>query len=267
MITKRIHRLTRVILGEKPNPQEGQKQSGLGMPLTEQIRRELSTRPDIDSIDSDIILRSCPLTMTSLERLIALIDSVRYLSRQKISGDIVECGVWRGGSIIAAALTLIDMGDTDRHLYLYDTFEGMPEPDEEKDISFDGHTAVELLESEPKGEGIWCEASMEEVRFNILSTGYPADKVHLVKGKVEQTIPKIMPAEIALLRLDTDWYESTLHELNCLYPAIVDKGILIVDDYGHWKGARAACDEFFENLSNPPVLVRIDYSGRIAQVS
>ncbi|MFC1740743.1 TylF/MycF/NovP-related O-methyltransferase [Pseudomonadota bacterium] len=234
--------------------------------MTERIAQNLSSRPDINEVDARIICRASPFTMTGLERLAALIDSVRYVCNHEIEGDIVECGVWRGGSIIAAALTLIDIGVSDRHLYLYDTFEGMSEPDDKKDVSFDGFLASELLNKEVRGKGIWCEASLDDVKENVLRTGYPEDHVHFIKGRVEDTLPSLMPKKIAILRLDTDWYESTLHELKYLYPLISRQGILIIDDYGHWKGARAACDEFFGELPDSPMLMRIDYSGRIAQI-
>ena len=230
------------------------------------ITEELYKRPDIDAADAAIIRKASPFTMTSLERITALIDSVRYICRQRLAGDIVECGVWRGGSMVATALTLIEEGETHRHLYLYDTYEGMPSPNDIRDRSFDDVLAREQLRAESKGEGIWCEASMSDVRENLYSTGYPEDNIHFVKGKVEQTIPAVMPKQISLLRLDTDWYESTRHELQHLYPLIERNGVLIIDDYGHWKGAREACDEYFSGLANPPLLMRIDYTGRIAQV-
>jgi hypothetical protein len=110
----------------------------------------------------------------------------------------------------------------------------------------------------------WCYASIEDVRQNILSTGYPEEKIYLVKGKVEHTIPKILPEKLSLLRLDTDWYESTKHELIHLCPQLSPEGILIIDDYGHWQGARKAVDEYFAEQNRKIYLHRIDYTGRIA---
>jgi O-methyltransferase len=234
--------------------------------MSENLEQELKRRPDISSADAEIIREVRPLTMTSVERIAALIDSVRYISNQKIDGDIVECGVWRGGSMVATALALIEEGDTERQLYLYDTFEGMPAPDDTKDHSFDGVSASDQLAMDAKGNGVWCEASLKDVKHNVLKTGYPKDKIHFVKGRIEETVPKIVPNDIALLRLDTDWYASTIHELRHLYPLITRLGVLIVDDYGHWKGSREACDEYFGELARPPLFVRIDYTGRIAQI-
>jgi hypothetical protein len=200
--------------------------------------------------------------MTTVERMLALINAVTYVTNNRIPGDIAECGVWRGGSMMVAAATLIALGDISRSLYLYDTYEGMPAPSEH-DKSFDGVTADQRLKSTPQGAGVWCYASIEDVRANILSTGYPADKIHLIKGKVEETIPQTIPASLAILRLDTDWYESTRHELNHLYPLLHDRGILIIDDYGYWQGARKAVDEYFHEHGNGVFLHRIDYTGRL----
>lgn len=226
----------------------------------------LSDRPDIELLDQAVISRVREFTMTSVERLIALLDAVRYLSRENIPGSVVECGVWRGGSMMAAALALTEETDTNRELYLYDTFEGMTAPNDKVDHSFDNRLASMQLKSEPSGTGIWCHATIEDVTANLRSTGYPESKTHYVRGRVEDTIPETLPKSISLLRLDTDWYESTRHELQYLFPLIQPGGLLIIDDYGHWKGARQACDEYFESLPRRPFLSRIDYTGRIMQV-
>ena len=94
------------------------------------------------------------------------------------------------------------------------------------------------------------------------STGYPPEWVAYVEGLVEETITRSAPTRIALLRLDTDWYESTHHELVHLYPQLERGGVLIVDDYGHFAGARKAVDEYFAD--DPILLSRIDYTGRMA---
>lgn len=218
---------------------------------------------DLSATDKATLVAVRPFTMTSDERLAALINSVKHICRQGVSGDFVECGVWRGGSMMAAALTLIAEGDTSRDLYLYDTFTGMPPPTEH-DLSIDGQTATALLKREPRGTGIWCEASLADVRQNIFSTGYPKERIHLIEGKVEDTIPKALPAQIAVLRLDTDWYESTKHELQHLFPLLTQAGVLILDDYGHWQGARTAVDEYFQEHGVDIFLHRVDYTGRIA---
>ena len=94
--------------------------------------------------------------------------------------------------------------------------------------------------------------------------GYPAERIHFVQGKVEETIPRVLPERIALLRLDTDWYESTRHELIHLYPKLCAGGVLVLDDYGHWQGSRKAVDEWMAQTGTRMLLNRVDYTGRIA---
>lgn len=209
-----------------------------------------------------IIERSRPLTLTSNQRLAATIDSVRYLHSARVPGAVVECGVWRGGHMVAAALALRSLNDLSRDLYLYDTFAGMTPP-READSDYLGRSAVSLLENEEPGTGIWCVASIEEVRGHMLATGYPEDRIHLVKGAIEETVPRVAPSRIALLRLDTDWYESTRHELQHFYPRLEPGGVLIVDDYGHWRGSRRAVDEYFKDAGQTLLLSRIDYTCRL----
>jgi O-methyltransferase len=155
-------------------------------------------------------------------------------------------------------------GDTSRRLYLYDTFEGMAPPDV-LDVDFSGRAATAQLSAEQRTEDsyIWAYAPLEAVRRNMASTGYPEDQVSYVRGPVEQTIPATVPKAIALLRLDTDWYASTRHELAYLFPRLVKGGVLIIDDYGHWQGARLAVDEYFAASDVKVLLNRIDYTGRI----
>jgi predicted O-methyltransferase YrrM len=104
---------------------------------------------------------------------------------------------------------------------------------------------------------------LADVQANLRSTGYPVERMRFVVGDVADTVPREAPERIAILRLDTDWYASTRHELEHLYPRLAVGGVLIVDDYGHWEGARLAVDEFLERTSAPILLNRIDYTGRI----
>ena len=215
------------------------------------------------SDEQAVVEKVQPFTMTSVERLLGIIDGVKYLTKNNIEGDFVECGVWRGGSMMAAAYTLLSLGDTSRHIYLYDTFEGLTPPGEE-DVSFNGIPAQIMYDpSKARDSTHWCIASVEEVSKNLLSTGYPKERIHLIKGKVEQTIPANSPEAIALLRLDTDWYESTAHELHHFYSKVCPRGVIILDDYGHWEGARRAVDEFFAAQDIKPFFNRLDYTGRL----
>ncbi len=220
--------------------------------------------PDIDQATRQTIEQVRPFTMTSPERIAALCNSVEYICHNGIRGDIVECGVWRGGSILAAIQTLLRCDDRQRPVWLYDTFDGMTEPSS-IDVDFLGRDAKNLLEQEQRDDpnSIWCCSQLEQVRALLGTTGYPTQLINYVEGPVEQTIPAEMPRHIALLRLDTDWYDSTRHELVHLLPRLVPGGVLIIDDYGHWEGCRRAVDEFFREQQVPMLLNRIDYTGRI----
>lgn len=221
-------------------------------------------QPDLEPEFFALHARCAPYTMTSVERVYALRQAVTYVSRHRIQGDIVECGVWRGGSMMAAALTLLSLGDTTRTLWLYDTFEGMSEPTD-RDVNRGDRAARSRWERAKRdGHNAWNYASIDEVRRNLVATGYPEAQLRFVKGKVEDTLPGTLPGPIAILRLDTDFYESTYQELTHLYPLLVSRGVLLLDDYGHWRGAREAVDRYLGE-HNPAVLLdRIDYSGRIA---
>jgi O-methyltransferase len=205
-------------------------------------------------------------TMTSLERMYALWGAVRHINKAAIPGAIVECGVWRGGSMMLAARTLLDLGDSDRSLWLYDTYDGMTAPTALDVQAISGETAQAVLASQTKDNDnpFWALAQRDIVERNMAGTEYPQARTHYVEGPVEDTLPRQAPDEIALLRLDTDWYESTRHELIHLWPRLRPGGVLIIDDYGYWQGARKAVDEFFTGLADAPLLARIDYTGRIA---
>lgn len=226
--------------------------------------RHLRNRADMEASFLEMYNQCKPFTMTSIERMYAIYKSVEYLHLNKTGGDIVECGVWKGGSSMLAALSLKHFGDTSKKLYLYDTYEGMSKPtDYDRNLS-NKPADIEYRESLKEG-GIsaWCYSSLDEVRGNMGRTGYPEQNIIYIKGKVEETIPETIPGRISLLRLDTDWYESTFHNLNHLFPLLSKGGILILDDYGHWQGARKATDEYFAKENKFPFLSRIDYTGRI----
>lgn len=223
--------------------------------------------PDFSVANLRIIEEVTPFTMTSPERIAALCDAVDYLNQFKIPGDVVECGVWRGGSVLAAIRKLQLQNDTQRAIWLYDTFEGMTPPTA-ADVDFLGQDALTLLSDTDRNDpaSVWCCSQLEQVQTLLIGSGYPAEQIHFIQGAVEQTIPQHLPDQIALLRLDTDWYESTKHELIHLIPRMAPGGVLIVDDYGHWEGCRRAVDEYFENFPVPILLQRIDYTGRLAVI-
>ncbi|HTR47748.1 MAG TPA: TylF/MycF/NovP-related O-methyltransferase [Verrucomicrobiae bacterium] len=233
----------------------------IGYDVTRFPRPDQEYPPDFREDELDIVRKARPWTMTGVERLYALIQAVRYVSASAIPGAIVECGVWKGGSMVAIASTLLGLGDVARDLYLFDTFTGMPEP-AQQDADFSGRQAARILVED---ESMRCAgAPLDTVQRVLYETGYPKERIHFVPGRVEETIPSQAPEGISLLRLDTDWYESTAHELTHLFPRLSRGGPIIIDDYGHWKGCRQACDEYFAQNRIPILLNRIDYTGRIA---
>jgi O-methyltransferase len=227
---------------------------------------------DLESLpdrDREIIAAAEPYTMTGLVRLHALIIAVRHIIRAGIPGAFVECGVWRGGSALAIAATLTQLGVTDRDLWLYDTFAGMTEPSEHDVSLTEGRALAAWQAAQDSGEPLWSElfspvlVNEGAVREVVVSGGYPRDRVHCVVGRVEDTLPGSAPKCVALLRLDTDWYSSTKHAMEHLYPRLASGGVLILDDYGHWKGAKKAVDEYFSGVAGPLLLSRVDYACRL----
>jgi len=214
--------------------------------------------------EAEMVRRVKGYTATAPGRIVGLMDAMRYVVQNRIAGSIVECGVWRGGSMMVAAWTLLELGDSSREIYLFDTYEGMSEPTD-RDVTGDGIPVKQVLERQDRNEAesLWCTVGLDIVKRNLAATNYPSDKLHFVKGKVEETVPGDAPDRIALLRLDTDWYESTKHELEHLYPRLVPNGVLILDDYGHWQGAREAVDEYIAGLSFKPLMSRMDSTGRM----
>ena len=229
-----------------------------------QVARVAESRSDVDQDFYRYYEQCLGFTMTSFERMYALYGALLHICKQDIPGDFVECGVWRGGSSMLAALVLKDKGLGDRALYLYDTYAGMTEPSRRDRTSL-GMDASSIWATRQRGSGgvDWCRAGLSEVQHNMESTEYSRDLLTFVVGRVEDTIPDKVPDAISLLRLDTDWYESTLHELEHLYPRLASGGILIIDDYGCWEGAKEATDEYLASLETRPFLARIDSSCRV----
>ena len=221
-------------------------------------RADLIKDKEFQSIFSKVCSKESKYTLASMERCYSLYKAIKYITKGDILGDIVECGVWRGGSAMLAALTLIKNDQTYRKIYLYDTYEGMSKPTD-KDIDIHGVPYRLLWEKEKE----LLTVSLNEVKKNMLSTGYPEENIIFIKGMVEDTIPLTIPNQVALLRLDTDLYESTYHELIHLYPKVIPQGVLIIDDYGHFQGAQEATDKYFSEKSRKILFHRIDYSCRI----
>jgi O-methyltransferase len=235
--------------------------SGPKAPAPKPARKE-EFPADYDEIARPILRAARPYTMTRTEKQYALYLATRYVVRYDIPGAIVECGVWRGGSMHVVARTLLAIEDTSRELYLFDTFDGMTPPTD-KDLTYGGMPVAELLRTKPRTERMWAVASLDDVQQGFATIPYPLERIHYIEGAVESTLPGQAPDEIAILRLDTDWYESTRHELVCLYERLASGGVLIIDDYGTYQGAHRAVDEFVEETGARLLLLPIG-PGRIA---
>lgn len=227
--------------------------------------------PDMEADAVELIKFALPYTMTYVQRMYALYQAVKFIEQNNIEGDIVECGVWKGGSCMLVAKMLAQLGKTNRKIYMYDTFEGMVRPtDKDVEVRDSGVYAKDIYKSMKDknefyaGTKNWAESPLDEVKANMEKTGYPMQNIIFVQGKVEDTIPTNHPQKIALLRLDTDWFDSTWCEMNYLYPKLAEKGVLIIDDYGHWQGAKDAVDKYFQENNINLLLNKIDYSGRLA---
>lgn len=215
---------------------------------------------DCDPATAEIIRKVQAYTLTPPVRIMALCEAVRYLERAGIEGDVVECGVWRGGSMMAAALALLELCRTERRIHLFDTFDEMPPPGE-----LDAHASgldLHRLHAEGRPDPVYKIHPVKRVREVVEGTGYPRERLHFVAGMVEEKIPEHAPETIALCRLDTDWYESTAHEMKHLLPRIPPGGVLILDDYGDFLGARKAVDEVLASDGRPVLMHRVDETCR-----
>ena len=204
-----------------------------------------------------------PLPTRIPEKAYSIWQAVRWASEAGVAGDFVECGVETGATCVTASLAMQHLGDV-RKIWLYDTFAGMPEPGPH-DVNRDGRAARPIYESRRRGDHTdWCYTPLDQVRRRMADAGHPADRLEFVQGLVEDTIPGRVPEQIAVLRLDTDFYESTKHELEHLWPRLLPGGVLYIDDYSSWRGARKAADEYFATPPPRPLLFRHGYGAAIA---
>lgn len=208
----------------------------------------------------------CELSMVSPQGLFSTLSASKYVAENNIPGDFVECGVWRGGNAIIAA-EIFKRYKVDKKVYLFDTFQGMTEPTvDDVSVQENKPAMIQYLKSQRETHNEWCFASLPEVRGNFQARGLLSGDITFIEGPVEQTlkITENLPERISLLRLDTDWYESTRLELEVLYPLLVPGGFLVIDDYGFWSGSRKATDEFFAGSTSRPYFHPIDDQRRIA---
>lgn len=184
---------------------------------------------------------------------------VKYVINNNIPGDMIDIGVYEGYSSKLLIENLIRCKSTDRKIYLYDTFEGMPLPTEE-----DGEKIIKIHKQETNNSLVnsskWARGTLEGVQKHIQKLKYPKEKIHYVKGMVEDTLPNHKHKQIAYLRLDTDFYSSTKVELKYLYPYISPGGVIIVDDYdSKFIGCTRAVHEYFdENNINRNIITKIN---------
>ena len=227
-----------------------------------------SINEDIDIVEkndyeNNLIKKIKDLTLTTDQRIWLLIQSFKHLNSNNITGDFVECGVWRGGNLILLAELCLKY-NLNKNIIGFDTFEGMTEPND-YDLNYRGKSAKKNLNkyinNKDHKDSIWQSSSLEMTsKYIKKKTKY--NNIKLIKGDVAKTLKKSenLPKKISLLRLDTDFYESTKLELEVLYPLLVKGGILIIDDYGQWKGCKKAVDEYFQEKSNQ--LFFCDFSCR-----
>ena len=236
-----------------------------------ELNQKIYSLDDIDDKNFGRIVSLCAHNMMhtqfgGFDVMYSTYNNVKYIVENKIPGDIVECGVWKGGMMQLIAYTLLELGDTSRKLYLYDTFEGMSEPSE-LDVDWDGNSpyeqwlALKPSDGESKFSKFGYGGGVDDVKRIMEETRYPEANIRYVKGMVEETIPSVCPDEISYLRLDTDFYSSTKHELEFLYPVLVTGGVLVIDDYGYFQGARKATDDYINEHNLRILLSRVSFLG------
>lgn len=226
-----------------------------GIVVSRVRNRSTSVPIELDSKDIEIVnyVRSNNLSMGSTENLYATAQACRYLIDTETEGDFVECGVYRGGHSIIAAEIFKRFG-VNKKIFLFDTFKGMTEPTEKDFKLGKGILAKQQYEMTKNQNHVnWAYSSLEEVKNNFRKISLVNNNIIFIEGDVLQTVPESMNLvkSIAFLRLDTDFYESTRTELEFLYPILSKNGILVIDDYDSWAGARQAVDEYFIGKRKP----------------
>jgi O-methyltransferase len=178
-------------------------------------------------------------------RLRGLQRLAEHVARKQIPGDVVECGVYRGGSAVVIGERLLRQ---QREMWLFDVFSGMPEPGEN--------------DQQEAWNDLGKFASSEALVRQTLSAGaVDLHRVHIVTGRYENTLIDFSPSPVAFLHLDCDWYASVRLCLEAFYDSVVPGGVVVVDDYGHWAGCKKAVDEFVNRRSIGVRLTPIDYTG------
>ena len=227
-------------------------------------KRQENYLAEIEESDFNFLKKINKFTMSTPANHWTIIQSLQHIKKNNIEGDLVECGVYKGGNIILFDY-LLEKYQLSKKIFAYDTFEGMSEPSDIY-IHIKNNLPSQTKKNYEKNNIVWCYASLDEVKNNIKKFNLQFEnKFKFIKGDVLKTlkVKDNLPEKISLLRLDTDFYESTKIELEVLFPRLVKNGILIIDDYGHWKGAKKAVDEYFNLKENFKWLHRIDYASRL----
>jgi hypothetical protein len=193
-----------------------------------------------------------PYTLLARERIESLDRLARTIEKEKISGDVVECGVCNGGSSAVLA-RIATRSRLNRTVWLFDSFQGMPEVTKNDGTGADGHTAQSHVGQEV-GDPTRVREILTRVRADM-------SRIRIIPGWFNQTFPSVSISRIALLNIDADWYESVKLCLETFYDKVVLGGFVSFDDYGHWPGCKKAVDEFFESRRLPYKLTQVDYTA------
>ena len=198
-----------------------------------------------------LILRVRKYTAVFIPRLASLYKLSKEIDRRGVVGDIVECGVYNGGSSALMA-SVCCHSSIERDIWLFDSFEGLPEPTDK-----DGKKAQSC--------GWWCHGNLDKVKRIYQSLCIPEYRVRIVKGWFKDTFPSTQVQDIALLHIDADWYESVKLCFENFYERVQPGGFIVIDDYGHWEGCKRATDEFLTSRAINAELIQVDYTGRYFQ--
>ena len=225
--------------------------------------------PEATDSEINLVETASKFSMTGHDRIFCLLRAIQHVDCNNLEGDFVECGVWKGGNLILFKKMIDKLKIKNKKVYGFDTFEGMSNPtekDEDADGFWGGFKAEYYMRTHKKDiniDNIHAYSPIEAVEKNLINSAIDKDSLILVKGKVEDTlkISSNIPKKISILRLDTDWYESTKIELEILYPRLVKNGVLIIDDYGEWSGSRAATNEYFKDKKIS--MFKIDRGARL----
>ena len=233
--------------------------------VTVQNTKKLFNFKSLSNDEIKKINKILKLTMVSQENLAFLVSVIKYLKKNQIKGDYAETGIWKGGISILSYQMFLEKNKKRKRFYLYDTFEGMVKPGKfDKKLNRDLSQVMDKWKKTLKTKEGWNFSSLDEVKKNIIKIcGKRSLKDFcLIKGKVENSLKnkKNLPKKICLLRLDTDFYNSTKAELDYLFNRVSKGGVIIFDDYSNWLGAKKAIDNFFKNKKY--LLCKIDNNSR-----